>query len=210
VIAISGPEGTFDYVDIGYWAPDCVVEFASGDGSHDSQKFAISDLCRRYTGDDDCLQIKGMTVDLVRRRASPPPVELSVRTTPVNLELRTDETATCRTPCQVQVSPGLHRFQLFEPGRRSSLWQEQVVVRAPTDLVVRYESHRDRQLAASWVLVPAIAGAILFPIGLVKEEPALVWTGAGLTVGGSVGFFLVWESDDVEVTVKPASNQAPR
>ncbi|HET7538659.1 MAG TPA: hypothetical protein VFK05_02270 [Polyangiaceae bacterium] len=203
VLAISRSDGTFDYGEIGTWDKDCVLDFESGDGSHDSRRLAISDLCRRYTGDEHCLRLEGLTVDLVRRREPAPPVEVRVRTTPAALEFHTDDAFTCRAPCEVQLSRGLHRFQLFEPQTHRNVWREQATVTADTELTVRYESHLDRQLVASWFFLPLTVGAVMLPIGLVNKNSTLSWTGAGLAVGGGVGFLLVWKSDRVEVNVRP-------
>jgi hypothetical protein len=204
ILAISRPDGTFDYGDIGMWGDDCVVDVESGDGSHDSRRLSIAELCKQSTGSEQCLAIKSVTFDLVRRREPSPPVELRVRTAPANLELHTDESLTCRTPCEVEMTPGLHRFELFEPGRSSSFWREQANIRADTELVVRYESYRTRQEAAGWFLIPATVGALMLPVGLAKKNETLIWTSVGLGAGGGLGFFLVWKSDDVDVTVRPA------
>ena len=203
VLSISRSDGTFDYADVGTWAGNCVLDFESGDGSHDSRRFAISDLCKRYAGSEECLALERITVDLVRRREPAPPVELRVRTTPANLELHTDDSVTCRTPCNVHVAQGLHRFELFEPGRPLSLWREQAHVSASTELAVQYESHRGRQLAAGWFLIPFAVGAVLLPIGLAKKDETVLWTSGALAVGGGLGFLLVWKSDRVEATVRP-------
>jgi len=205
VLAISGPDGKFEYVDSGTWGKSCVVDFESGDGSHEPRRFAISELCKQATGEDECLPIRGITVDLVRQRQPSPPVEVRFRTTPANLELRTDEAATCRTPCEVRVTPGLHRFELFEPGRNGNVWRDQVLVRESTDVTIRHESHRGRQEAAGWFLLPATVGAVLLPIGLLRKNDALVWTSGGLLAGGTLGFLVIWKDDDVEVTVQPGS-----
>jgi len=203
VLAITGPEGTFDYSEVGKWADSCVIHVASGDGSHDAHRFTVPELCEQAGGAADCLQVRGMTVDLVRRRESSPPVELRVRTTPENLELRVDEAATCRTPCAMKLTPGLHRLELFEPGRSSSFWREQALVASNTELTARYESHRGRQEVAGWFLLPGTVGAVLVPIGLLKKNDDLLWAGAGLAVVGGVGFLLVWKSDGTDVTVTP-------
>lgn len=205
VLAISGPDGKFEYVDSGTWGKSCVVDFESGDGSHEPRRFAISELCKQATGEDECLPIRGITVDLVRQRQPSPPVEVRFRTTPANLELRTDEAATCRTPCEVRVTPGLHRFELFEPGRNGNVWRDQVLVRESTDVTIRHESHRGRQEAAGWFLLPATVGAVLLPISLLRKNDTLVWTSGGLLAGGTLGFLVIWKDDDVEVTVHPGS-----
>lgn len=209
ILAISRRDGSFEYVDIGLWEDGCVIAFDSGDGSHAPQKFAASDLCKRTTGDTDCQVIENVSIDLLRRREPAPPVQVSVRATAPNIELRLDESETCRTPCQVQVTPGLHRFELLEHGRAEAFWREQAVVTRDTELSVSYESHAGRQEAARWFLLPIVAAVILAPIGFARKNDALLWTSAGLAVGGGVGFALLWKSDDVDVSVQPTPRSEP-
>ncbi len=207
VLAITRADGSFDYVDIGTWPNDCVLEFESGDGSHDTRRLVISDLCKQSSGDEHCLALENLTVDLVRLREPEEPIELRVRTTPTALALHTDEALTCRTPCVVQLTPGLHRLELYTPGRATSFWREQAVVTADTELTVRYEHHRSRQQAAGWFILPVAAASILLPVGLLRRDRNLLWTSAALGGVGGLGFLLVWKSDQVEVTVREAPAQ---
>lgn len=207
VLAITRDDGSFDYVDIGIWPSDCVLEFESGDGSHDTRRLVISDLCKQSSGDEHCLALENLTVDLVRLREPEEPIELRVRTTPTALALHTDEALTCRTPCVVQLTPGLHRLELYTPGRATSFWREQAVVTADTELTVRYEHHRSRQQAAGWFILPVAAASILLPVGLLRSNSNVLWTSAALGGAGGLGFLLVWKSDQVEVTVRKAPAQ---
>lgn len=203
VLAISGPDGSFEHVAIGSWGESCVIEFESGDGSHLPLRFTVAELCRQSTGEPDCLVIKGINVALVRQRQSAPPVEVAVRTTAANIELRVDDSMTCQAPCQLQVTPGLHRVELLEQGRYEGFWREQAIVTRDTELTLRYEPHKTRQQVAMWFTLPIAAAAILAPVGLARDNETLLWTSAGLAVGGGVAFALVWKSDEAEVTVQP-------
>lgn len=182
-----------------------MLDIASGDGTHDVKRVSIPELCKRTTGSESCLEIEGVTFNLVRRRESAPPLAVNLVSTPEGLELVADEELACKAPCSTLLTAGLHRLALRPPGREHHyVWAEQVDLREAVDVKVDYELFEARQEAALWFTLPAVVGLYMVPFGLWKKNEAVAWTGAGLLVGGGLGFVLVWKSDRVDVQVQAA------
>jgi hypothetical protein len=211
LLAVSGPDGAFHHAEVGFWDSGCVLEFASGDGSHDVKRLRVDDLCRQKTGDDHCLRIDDVTVDLVRRGPQKPPATLNFTTMPVGIDLFADDRLRCRSPCSTKLPVGLHRLEFVDPKHNASGWRNTVDLRGDVDVRARYESRASLREAGGWFLVPVVAATILLPIGLARKNEALLWTSAGLGAGGLVGFFVLFRPDRVEVRTSPGiSETEPR
>jgi hypothetical protein len=113
---------------------------------------------------------------------------------------------TCVAPCVETLSRGYH-FLTVQDDRGRPVWSHPVRVERDMDVKARLERPAVRQQVGNFMLVPAVAGVILAPIALAREKPELLATAGGLLIGGTVGFWIIWAPDKVDVRASPAVPQ---
>jgi hypothetical protein len=200
--------GRFSVGGIGLWNKECQLVFEDDDGAHETKTVPIKDVCSNDCAGTMCHTIKDLEVELRRTGEPKPPVVVKFRSDPAGLELwATDEQSRggmlCASPCEERTKVGHRLLEVREHGATRPIWQSHERIMADTKIDARFRRPEGRQTAATWMILPFLAGAITLPVGLVRDDDLVTGVGTGLMLGGIVGFVVVWAPDDVTVTVKP-------
>jgi hypothetical protein len=208
ILAATAADGSFGHAQVGHFDPSCDLSFESGDGSHEPERLNIGAQCAQQTGNRACQRLEQLEVTLRQTRPPASPVRISFTSSPSGLKLNEAGPAPkgCAAPCVATLSRGYHFLTVQDEGGRP-VWSHPVRVERDVDVNARLERPAVRQQVGNFMLVPAVAGVILAPIALAREKPELLATAGGLLIGGTVGFWIIWAPDKVDVRASPAVPQ---